>query len=411
MFVLVIPALTRSKYCHFRSQSIGLNFNFQFNMLKQIVPYFFLLTSGVLHSQTRYEGIILDSLTKEPLPYVNINFGLSKGLITNEEGKYAFYSETRDTSVIQISHLGYISLSRKAMELRDTILLAPDVLQLNEVVVINTDDLKHKVLESVEKNYQIEESCESFFLKQFSKENGEYINYLETHGIVKKTETENKPDFKVYIKGIRKTENLVTSYINHRFPQLSALLRYATKNILQEGEIVDYSWIDTNFIEAEIRHLETKEVWVLTIDTSDYSIRKVTKNNLTDQLGNPYREQTIYIDGKKVVFQSYALGTRWECSFAKNGEKYYISHIYSTGRGALISKDKSIRHDFESQQQYLITEVLSTCETISSLRPLKKRKSLRELSMKYDEQDWDRFVGILPLKEQQKILDKLGSLN
>lgn len=371
------------------------------------ISFLGLLWISLTYGQETYEGLVLDALTLEPLPYSNLSWYSNKGAITNEEGRYQLFLEAGNDAEITFSHLGYSDLIIKPAAIKDTIFMVRQTYELDEVVVIDTDDLKNKVLANFEKNNGSLERCESFFFKQFSKENGKYINYLEAKGMVKQPFDHEL--LEVRIHAIRKTDDLVTQYVNYTYQRIPAILNWVTRNLLNECEIIDYDWIGPNLIEATAEDKKSKKKYILTIDTSDFFLLKVLSNDLTDNLGKASREQTLYDKGKKITFETFQQGTYWEYDFKITGDKYHINRIYTKGKGALVSKDKSIRHNFESEQLYLTTGVLPNCDKIKSMRLLKEGKSLRKINTKYNKADWERLNAVLPLQEQQKILDALGT--
>ena len=59
------------------------------------------------YSQTRIRGKIIDAVTNEPLPFVNINFyGTTIGCVTNTDGIF-FLSTTEKVDFIQFCYIGY----------------------------------------------------------------------------------------------------------------------------------------------------------------------------------------------------------------------------------------------------------------------------------------------------------------
>jgi hypothetical protein len=167
-------------------------------------------------------------------------------------------------------------------------------------------------------------------------------------------------------------------------------------------------WLNSEVVEALIEDSNSKEKYYLTIDTNDYSIQKVTKNNLTNEIDNKYNNTTIRIDGKKVEFDGYLQGALLEFEYKKIGDKYHLHRLYHKGKGILVSTDGALKHQFISEQLYLNTQVLKTCnEKLPNIK-LKKCKSLRKINTKYNKEDWSRLNTILPLKEQKLILDARG---
>jgi len=111
-------------------------------MKKIIIIYFILSLLGKLSFSQSY--IVVDSLTKEPIPYATIKFKKSpKGFYANGKGYFSLNEKVNDT--LQISCLGYESVYETINSLKDTIILIPKPIKLDEVV-INKGKKKKEIL-------------------------------------------------------------------------------------------------------------------------------------------------------------------------------------------------------------------------------------------------------------------------
>lgn len=112
--------------------------------------FFKIITSLVCvfgYAQQDYKGKLVDSETKEPLPYVNIGvYGKGIGTVSDEEGLFHLpidKSRLADTDVVQFSSMGYETIRKKISDLKFAyneyleIPMQPKNLELNEVVVTN----------------------------------------------------------------------------------------------------------------------------------------------------------------------------------------------------------------------------------------------------------------------------------
>ena len=82
------------------------------------------------------DGVVADSVTKEPLPFVNIYIlNTSQGTTSNENG----YFQLKEPNAGQNLRFGYVGYNSKDItyvkEQMDTIFLSQNKEQLNEVVV------------------------------------------------------------------------------------------------------------------------------------------------------------------------------------------------------------------------------------------------------------------------------------
>ena len=93
--------------------------------------YIFLLADFFkTHSQN---VLVLDSINKKPVPFVNIFIGNNKGTYTNEYGYFNVDRKLKDT--LLLSHIAYNNLHIKVSEIKDTIILSPNAIILKEVII------------------------------------------------------------------------------------------------------------------------------------------------------------------------------------------------------------------------------------------------------------------------------------
>lgn len=130
-------------------------------------------------------GLIMDSLTKEPLPYSSISI-LNKGTgtISNLEGKFSFIiSEIYFSDTLVISHLGFKPIFVKISELDENILfkLQEKTISLQEILIRWTDprELLIKALRSVKENYPDNPLQLRAFYRESLQRNDKYMLYIE----------------------------------------------------------------------------------------------------------------------------------------------------------------------------------------------------------------------------------------
>ena len=91
-----------------------------------------------LQAQYVVQGVVTDSLTREPLPYTSVYLkGTTEGGMTDDKGQFSFKTY-RPQAVLVISAIGYNEYTRlihPAQGIRLTIALSPVTYALNEVVV------------------------------------------------------------------------------------------------------------------------------------------------------------------------------------------------------------------------------------------------------------------------------------
>lgn len=108
-------------------------------MMKGISTLFLLLTISIpLSAQYVVQGVVTDSLTKEPLPYASVRLkDTTEGTTTGSDGRF-YFKTNRSEAVLVISVIGYNDDSRNIRPARNAsykVALSPTSYDLSEVVV------------------------------------------------------------------------------------------------------------------------------------------------------------------------------------------------------------------------------------------------------------------------------------
>lgn len=129
-------------------------------MMKKVVSISFILlllgiANPVFAQITKIRGTVVDSNTKQPLPYVNVSFkGTSVGTITSDAGDFFIETRTAGDS-LSISYVGYTPLQVKIkkgayQELR--IELDPESIELAGVIVKPGESQSRRIIRNIIKN-------------------------------------------------------------------------------------------------------------------------------------------------------------------------------------------------------------------------------------------------------------------
>ena len=108
-------------------------------MVKGVLTLFLFLTISIpLSAQYILQGVVTDSLTKEPLPYASVRLkDTTEGTPTGSDGRI-YFKTSRSEAVLVVSVIGYNDYSRQIRPARNAsykIALSPTSYSLNEVVV------------------------------------------------------------------------------------------------------------------------------------------------------------------------------------------------------------------------------------------------------------------------------------
>ena len=124
---------------------------------------------------------ILDSLSKEPIPYTTVYFSNNKGLITDETGYFELLPEhVQDNDSLFVSFLGYDGLAVGLKKLKDSILyMTPKAIALEDVILMNKSYTSEKILALVksklEQNYSTDYSKKRLFYSELYSQNIEKL--------------------------------------------------------------------------------------------------------------------------------------------------------------------------------------------------------------------------------------------
>ena len=130
-----------------------------------------LLQVSLLQAQ-EVRAQVLDSVTKQPIPFVNILLAENRGLVTNEEGFFSYNSEDEKLpEIIKISSLGYELVELRPEQISGGIIyLVPASIELREVFLSNENlsakEIIERVKEGVSNNYNFNNSRKRIFLRE-----------------------------------------------------------------------------------------------------------------------------------------------------------------------------------------------------------------------------------------------------
>ncbi len=129
---------------------------FFFNKTYSLIIFFLtaiLSFNSTAFAQYNIKGIIIDSVTGEPLPFVNIVINDGKeGGISDLDGKFQI-SSSKPISSIKTSYVGYESRSIEiGNEHQLNIKLKRSVIELSEVVILPGENLAHRIINNAVNN-------------------------------------------------------------------------------------------------------------------------------------------------------------------------------------------------------------------------------------------------------------------
>jgi len=139
-----------------------------------IIGLFLVFYTNSFSQTTKVRGRIIDSETKETIPFVNITFkGTNIGTITDFNGEYFLESRQPSDSVV-ISYVGYKQIRRKIIPDSYQVLnieMEKDNIQLGEVVVLPGENPAHILLRKIIENKKLNdpERYDSYKYEAYNK--------------------------------------------------------------------------------------------------------------------------------------------------------------------------------------------------------------------------------------------------
>ena len=132
---------------------------------------FYVISVLLVYSQLQeYHGVIVDSSTDNPIPYVHLLIeGTTKGTIASSEGQFTLYTHNVNP-IINVTAIGY---DPKRIKLNSSVLyrihLQPSTTFLNEVVIYSQDyarNIVRNAIENISSNYSSQSQKQIGFLRE-----------------------------------------------------------------------------------------------------------------------------------------------------------------------------------------------------------------------------------------------------
>ena len=187
------------------------------NSTKTLFLLFFVLLSASFIEAQVISSKIVDSITKEPVPYATILYKKS-GMISNEEGRFSFLyrKDSKPTDTLTISCIGFKTIAKPLNQFTDSLIyLAPKAIALKEVVLSDkqytAEEIIEKVKQNISKNYNLDLSKKRLFFRESSHQ-----NFIKSNYTLKKSTIEelNKPFLDSVMSSIPKTTRItLRSYV------------------------------------------------------------------------------------------------------------------------------------------------------------------------------------------------------
>ncbi|WP_249356614.1 carboxypeptidase-like regulatory domain-containing protein [Maribacter sp. ACAM166] len=207
-------------------------------------------------------AVVLDSLSKEPIPYATILLN-NKGVITNEDGNFSFIldEEIKESDSLFISCIGYKSVAKQLLEFKtNEILLRPKAIELKEVIVSNknytADEIIDLVEENLEKNY-----TNAYSKKRLFYRNSSFNRMTKTNFTIKESTIDafNQQFLDSVINTVPKSNSYYTEILGDLYGNFEEDKQKL--NLIKASELYDKSMeIDLEKLEEKFNDIIKKNV-------------------------------------------------------------------------------------------------------------------------------------------------------
>ena len=223
---------------------------------------------------------IVDSISKEPIPYATILFK-KKGMISNEEGKFSFLYKNgaKPTDTLTISCIGFKTIAKPLNQFKDSLIyMSPKTIELKEVVLTDkkytAKEIIEKVKENITKNYNFDYTKKRLFFRESQHQNFIKSDYKLKKSTIKEL---NKPFLDSVLKSVPKKNSYYTEI-------LADLYGNFTKE-KQKIELIKASELYDKNNEVGLTALEDKFNKILEKNVKPNSYFKIKSGIFGDKVG------------------------------------------------------------------------------------------------------------------------------
>ena len=177
---------------------------------------FFIFNFSNGYSQT-LSARILDSISKEAVPFATVQFADNSGVISNGEGQFSIILDKKivETDSLIISCMGYKTYKTPIGQFKDSIVvLTPQNIELKNVVVTNknysAEEIIDLVKENIDKNYNTSITKKRLFFREHYHQYLNRTNYSDFESTI---DAFNKKFVDGIINSVPRTEDNYTEVL------------------------------------------------------------------------------------------------------------------------------------------------------------------------------------------------------
>lgn len=396
--------------------------------MKYIAVVSLILLSLPVLGQKKISATIIDSESREPIPYASIGIsGRSSGTSANDLGQFEiFISDLSDTLII--SCIGYdnkfIPLSDSSFQL---IFLKPRSVLLKEVVVTDNmpegGEIVRRAYKAIRDNYIDESFTMNTFYRHYCKDDTTYGRLIEAAAQVYKPKGYRKPERPdkskdiIHINQLRRSFDMSYIAATHIPIGLDLILHYDIAGfqekkkraffnlIMQEGSLNFLKNIeDYDFMVTDLTTFNNKDVWVVDFEFNERKSLNLSNFNSQfyfNHFGKLFIEDSTYAFIKMESFHDARMRKSKDVVFYKKfGDKYGLFHVIH--ESTIINKD-SVSH--VAHIELLVNDIIK-----GKNKDIKETPRSQEglAGVPYDPEFWNSYNIVKANPLEEKIAEDLS---
>lgn len=392
---------------------------------KKYILFFLGLLFSFSTSYSQINGIILDSISKNPVEFATIAYqGQMRGTITNAKGQFVLDEKDISGDTILISHLNYEPKKLALLKLADfnhqTVLLVEAVHQVDEVTVVvnQIPNLLKRAIDNSKQNLPHHFLAHTY-IREFVKEDENVTKFSD--GML---------DF--YVDDLDEKSRKISARVNQsRTLEINNGDDESTFDIISpldirkvfvlikpdnlERFIDDKNFYDFSISEhtnkdgsrvREIKFEPKKDIY-----DAQYQYKGQVVIDLDDNLIIEYRITLInqeYQETKNLLIFKGRLDNHFYTVRYNIGGENYFPAFASQNIGLHIWNKKSVDARFDFKSDCLISQIVDVDENPVSRKDNYKNKSLFKLGHNYSEPFWVNKGTFSLTDDEKQIIEEIA---
>lgn len=336
--------------------------------------------------EIKHQGQVIDGLTKEPITFANVYCAgkPSKGTMTNENGKFVFWSSS--SCKVIVSHLGYEKGEVSGTDVDyPSIYLKPNSLQLEEVTVganeISGRNLVLKAIERLKENHNVEPAHYDIFNRIVMFDTDSVVHHIIefTAEIVQNNSLATRYKMKKMRAGayteLGKKDLNDHSFMSSKKLDFDNIFKYRD-DFLKKRASRKYQYTYEGLME-----IDNNKVYKVKYDTDENTFYKT---------GYLYIDKESFGIVKKSILSNKSNRVLHEVGFEQIGDKWYQSYAYDYHQGYQTNKI--------NERVTLFTPKFENQTPSSVFENIKMPNNVTEYTKNLDVAYWD-YETFLPLPD------------